>query len=172
MRYFQKIHTHAELKREYKKLAKLWHPDLNPDKPDALRTMQEINSQYADLAAILAGTGETSRAAEAHANGKTVKSDEFNLNEIVAEMRVIILSILNISPDLDVEITGLWVWVSGDTKPHKDALKNLGLRWASKKKKWYFAGVPSSGRGQWSMSDIRARYGSAKITEEKKAIPA
>lgn len=171
MQYFNGIRTQKGLHARWRQLVKKYHPDRNPD-PNATRITQEINSQYAKMASIIAEIDETRRAAEAHAAGRTVKSDEYNLNEIAAEMRAVILAILNISPELKIEITGLWIWVSGDTKPHKDALKKLGLRWASRKKRWYFAGVPSSGRGKWSMSDIRNRYGSATLEDEKKALTA
>ena len=37
---------------------------------------------------------------------------------------------------LDIQITGSWIWVSGDTKPHKTELGAHGLRWSRKKEKW------------------------------------
>lgn len=33
-----------------------------------------------------------------------------------------------------VEIVGNWIWISGETKANKDALKNLGCFYASKNK--------------------------------------
>ncbi len=71
---------------------------------------------------------------------------------------------------IEIEVCGMWVWVSGDTKPHKDALgKNgAGYRWAPKKKKWYYrhSECKSRGsRGKFSMNDIRERHGSEKIKE-------
>lgn len=32
------------------------------------------------------------------------------------------------------EVIGNWVWISGETKEHKDILKEMGCKWASKKK--------------------------------------
>jgi len=168
MKYFANIHTLEQLKKEFKRLALANHPDLHPERENATHLMQEINAQYAERAAHLIKRGERARAGEAHANGRTVKSDEVDLSEVVADMQKIILEILKISKDLEIEITGLWLWVSGDTRTHKAELKALGLRWASKKKLWYFAGVPSSGRGRSTMEDIRATYGSAKLRKEEK----
>lgn len=55
-------------------------------------------------------------------------------------------------------------WVHGDTKPVKDTLKEAGFKWASGKKLWYFAAVPSSGRRSGKdMSYIRTKYGSVLI---------
>lgn len=39
--------------------------------------------------------------------------------------------------DVYFNIEGTWMWVSGDTKPHREELKRLGLRWAPKRKMWY-----------------------------------
>ena len=38
---------------------------------------------------------------------------------------------------IEIEVCGSWVWVSGDTKPHKERLKALGFCWHSKKHCWY-----------------------------------
>ena len=38
-----------ELKRAYRSLIKLWHPDLNPDKPDAAEVTQKIIEAYGIL---------------------------------------------------------------------------------------------------------------------------
>lgn len=64
-------------------------------------------------------------------------------------------------PGLVVEVCGTWVWVSGETKQHKDALKMKGFRWASKKARWYWCPV-GSGRAKFgfTMNRIRQRYGS------------
>lgn len=35
-----------EIKRAFRKLAKEWHPDTNPDKPDAEARFKEINEAY------------------------------------------------------------------------------------------------------------------------------
>ena len=39
---------------------------------------------------------------------------------------------------LAVRETSLCIWLSGDTKPHKDALKKAGAKWSAKKSAWYF----------------------------------
>ena len=66
---------------------------------------------------------------------------------------------------LTIEICGSWVWVSGNTKPHKEALKAAGYRWNSKKVKWSFrpADYRSYNKGKWSMDQIRATYGSTEV---------
>lgn len=68
---------------------------------------------------------------------------------------------------LDIEICGAWVWVSGETKKHKEAQRSIKrgrLKYASKKKRWYFRpdDWTSRSRGNLSMDEIRSKYGSNK----------
>lgn len=69
-----------------------------------------------------------------------------------------------------LEVCGAWLWVSGNTKPHKEVFKKAGFFWASKKMQWYFRTpeYQSHSRGNWSMDDIRACHGSEKIDPEDK----
>ena len=39
---------------------------------------------------------------------------------------------------LSFKTTSLCIWVSGETKPIKEDLKRLGLRWAPKRQAWYW----------------------------------
>ena len=66
----------------------------------------------------------------------------------------------------DIEICGAWVWLHGDTKPHKELLKEAGFMWAPKKCLWYYrpADYKSKGRGKFSMDEIRNAHGSEKVT--------
>ena len=38
--------TQDEIKKAYRKMAKLYHPDLHPDDPDANRKMNDVNTAY------------------------------------------------------------------------------------------------------------------------------
>lgn len=69
---------------------------------------------------------------------------------------------------LKVEIIGKWIWISGDTKPHKEELKELGCRWSSDKKMWYWrpAGQRKTyfkGMKKMDLDEIRALHGSTQI---------
>ena len=48
-------HSINEIREAYRKLVKIYHPDLNPDNPDAHKKMVEINTAYEEL------TGESSQ---------------------------------------------------------------------------------------------------------------
>lgn len=66
---------------------------------------------------------------------------------------------------INIEVCGAWVWLSGETRPHKDSIKAAGYRWARKKQTWYFrpADYKSHNRGDWAMDDIRDKYGSTAV---------
>ena len=38
----------------------------------------------------------------------------------------------------DVRETCLCVWVSGDTRPHREELKAAGAKWSGKRQAWYW----------------------------------
>ncbi|CVK21558.1 DnaJ domain-containing protein [Sporomusa sphaeroides] len=144
--YFQDIHTIDELKKAYRKLAFKHHPDRGGD----TEIMKAVNAEYEQLFKKLNVTDE--------ATGKA----KFNMNDGFREM---IDKIINLD-GLEIEICGLWIWVSGNTKGHKEALKEAGFFWASKKKMWYWR--PEEGKVRYStgitdMDYIRNMYGSEAI---------
>jgi hypothetical protein len=67
--------------------------------------------------------------------------------------------------DLDIEIIGTFIWVGGSTYQHKDKLKSLGFKWASKKKLWFWTEVPSfiPKSKKKDIEEIRGKYGSKKV---------
>ena len=107
--YFEKVATIDELKKAYRKLAFKHHPDKGGDEA----TMKAVNAEYEQLFKELNIAGTTGES-------------KYNLNDGFREM---IDKIINLD-GLEIEICGLWVWVSGNTREHKDALKEAGFYWA------------------------------------------
>ena len=68
------------------------------------------------------------------------------------------------------ELVGLWLWISGDTKPFKEKLKELGARWSSKHSKWYYSPSPIKAKfkSKYKYSEIKQRYGSRSLNDIKK----
>lgn len=149
--YFRNCKTLDELKAEYRRLAMLHHPDRGGD----LETMKRINIEHDRIFEILkARHNET--------------ADEYHqTTETAAEFRDI-LSVLVKLDGLTIELCGCWIWISGDTKKHKDALKAAGCGWSANKMMWYWRHPED--RGHWhskktSISEIRRKYGSQIITD-------
>lgn len=75
---------------------------------------------------------------------------------------------------ISIEVCGAWVWVTGDTKDHKDTLKAAGYWWAPKKTAWYFRPPDhkSRNKGEWDLDKIRDTYGSTSVNHEVQPRPA
>lgn len=116
MNYFENCQTLEDAKALYKELVKKNHPDIGGD----LRTMQEINAEYAKFQANTAYTGARKRQQEANAEGKKSAGDYQDLNAVSEALREKIYFALNLA-GVEIELMGLWIWLTGNTKEHKEA---------------------------------------------------
>ncbi|SDR49198.1 J domain-containing protein [Pseudovibrio sp. Tun.PSC04-5.I4] len=133
----------TEIKAAYKLAAKKYHPDLNPAGGEMMKL---VNAAYDELRN--ATSTETSEEADV------------NYGE---ELNAALNAIINLE-GLEIEICGAWIWVGGNTFPHKEVLKSASFKFARKKQKWNFrpSAWKSKSRGNYSMEDIRATHGSAR----------
>ena len=144
--YFNHCRTLDELKKEYRRLAALHHPDHGGDNA----TMAAINNEYQTRFEVL----KKQHNASADEHHQTTEAPEEFINIINALCKI---------PGLIVELCGCWLWISGDTRPHKEELKAAGCRWSSSKKMWYWRHQEDGAywsRGKKSMGEIRMKYGS------------
>ena len=157
MNYFQFLDTVEAVKTRYRELAMQHHPD----KGGELATMQEINNQY--HAALKALDGQTQEE-----RTYTYKAD------IEQELMDKLQELLKLR-SLEIALIGYWIWVTGDTKPNKDALKAAGLQWHSKRKCWYYkpAGWKKGKRSSKSLEELAGKYGYRHFeTAEEERVPA
>lgn len=162
-----------EARSLYRKLARENHPDFGGD----LRTMQAINGEYAWYSANFAKGEARQRADEAHNMGRKSAADYHDLDNLAEVLRVKVEALLNISPEIVVEVCGLWVWVTGDTRKWHEQIKAVeGMKYAHNKQAWYYAAVPSFNRKSHSMDEIRNMHGSQvfarKEEEQRMPLPA
>lgn len=135
-----------DIKATYKKLALKYHPDRNPLGGEL---MKAVNAAFDFLIANLDKINQFQSADE---------NERYNYGEELER----VLTELNSLVGIVVEVIGNWVWISGNTKEHKDALKTLGCKWASQKKQWFFR--PEEHKSRWnrkehSIDEIREMYG-------------
>ena len=156
MKYFTNCKTAEELKKEYRKLAKQLHPDLGGDTEEFKIMQNEYEIMWERLKNI-----HTNSNGETYTKETTETPQEF----------INIINVLIKLKDIEVEICGSWLWITGNTKAHKDILKQLKFRWANKKQAWYYHTEPyrKKSKRELSLDEIRELFGSQqyKAKDEK-----
>ena len=145
---FSEVTGINEAKKVYKTLAKKLHPDVGGSEEE----FKILNSVYTDLI-----------------ENKIYFSNDFKID---LDLEKIISQILHFE-NITIELVGSWIWLSGDTKEIKDKLKELGFKWASKKKMWYYGEMKGKSHGEKSLDEIKDKYGSKtfkKKENEKLAV--
>jgi len=155
--YFQNCLTIEQIKKRYRELAQKFHPDHNKE-IDTNETMKEINLQY-EAFRNKKFTG---------VNHETGKTYEQNFNPFDG-YREIIDKLINLQ-GITIELCGTWLWVTGETKPYKDYLKELGFSFSGKKIAWYWhpGEFRKKSKKNMTLDDIRNLYGSNKVNKEEK----
>ena len=163
MKYFKNCHTAEELKKEYRKLAMKLHPDIVEGDGEEFKAMQ---AEFEKL-------WERLKNVHQNAKGETYTKTSETTTETPKEFINIINTLIRLN-GLEVEICGSWIWVSGNTKEHKEVLKQLNFKFAYKKKAWYYHAEPykKKSRRELTLDEIRDMFGSQKYDkkqdEEKK----
>lgn len=150
---FAECKTGEEVKALYKKLALKWHPDRGGDN----ESMKALNLAFEQV---------FNRLKDIHVNHNTGETYTKATYETPKEFIDLINNLFKLS-GIVIEICGSFVWVSGNTKEHKDALKALGLKYSANKTAWYKApvGYRKASNKKFSMDEIRDFYGSQIITK-------
>jgi hypothetical protein len=147
LKEFKGVEGINEAKKIYKTLAKKLHPDMEGGSEEAFKI---LNAVYTDLI-----------------EHKIYFSNDFKIDIELEKVISLILHFENIT----IELVGSWVWVSGDTKEIKEKLKELGFKWASKKKMWFYGEMKGRNPQEKSMEEIKSKYGSETLkSNEKKQI--
>jgi len=119
MNYFKSVTSLNDLKKEYRKLAKKYHPDCNST--DTNQVMKNINRQYKLLFEQLKHT-------------KNTTTNENNENENVYTFMNIINEYIKYQ-NMNIDIVGSWLWIDGNTYTIKDKSKETGSKLSGNKRK-------------------------------------
>lgn len=138
--------TEQDIKKAYKKAALKYHPDRNPL---GAELMKAVNSAFDFLMNNLENINKFQ---------SENKQSHYNYAEELEQ----VLNILSDLTGIIYEVIGNWIWISGKTKEHKDTLKEIGCKWAMKKKQWFYRPEEYKSRRnhkEHSIDEIREMHG-------------
>jgi len=171
--YFEGCNGKVEVRKQYMKLVKEFHPDRGGD----AEMMKVINAQYERLEKRMFDNAQEENK-RSHASGNEQRADTRHFDAHLFEA---VLNKLMKLPDealehLTFEVIGAWVWISGDTKPVKDIIKDAGFKFARKKVAWYWypEGFEAKGKSHGDLDKIRDMHGSTTLNmhrEHRSALP-
>lgn len=140
------------LKKAFREKALQYHPDRQGGNAEYMKL---INEAYALL---MKNIGKY-RVSEAQA------SDETPLTEKLTEIYERIKHFQGIT----IEVCGTWFWITGNTYMYKDQLKEMGFRWANKKKSWYYheGEYRKETKRSWDLDEIRSKFSAYTLNSEK-----
>lgn len=153
IKYFTNVETLEQLKKEYRQLAKKYHPDISKI-DNATLHMQAINKEYDILFDQLKQIGTTIK------------------NETSATFKNIINDLIKYD-NITIDIVGSWLWVYGKgTFKIKDQLKKHGFVWRRKRKKWSLGELTKkSYKNNLTYNDIINKYGLERMTTKNNNKP-
>lgn len=148
MKYFENVETLEELKKAYKKVVFMLHPDRNKDR-DTTKEFQAMQNEY---------DKKFSEVKDYRRNKDNVKYYKV-CNETPDIFKNIIEKIIHFD-NVTIEIIGEWLWVSGETKSYAEILKSLKFRWSPNKLAWYYheGGYKKRGKKKLNMAELRALW--------------
>jgi curved DNA-binding protein CbpA len=159
MQFFSGCTTVEEVKARYRELARKHHPDLGGD----TATMQKINAEYEQTLKQLDGQEAIGSDGKTHRYHYNQQLEKDLMEKIQA-----LLSALGQDDLIDIILIGRWIWIVGNTKPHKEILKALECRFHGARKCWFWRSEDQRGRrsSQGSLEDLAMKYGYARFKKE------
>ena len=165
MTYFKNVNTLEELIKQYKELLKRYHPD-NPN--GSTEATQQINQEYEKLFKLLKDKHDSKQTSNTKEKTSFYNNMKYDFSEDI-KLREVLNKVINFT-DVTIELCGSWIWISGNTYQYKKELKEIGFKWASNKKAWYWHSEAFRKRSnkKLSMNDIRNYYGSTEVQPEQR----
>ncbi len=158
--YFENVDCVEELKKQFLAKCKELHPD-NGGNEEAFKAMSN------EYEVLFKKYKNIHRNVQENATKTTYTSSKETL-EKAGEFMNIVIQLMGLK-GIEIELCGRWLWISGDTKAHKDILKSMGCKWANNKKMWSWHFPEDTTRRTRKTKDmnyIRNMYGSMKFEEQ------
>lgn len=133
MKYFENCKNIEDIKEMYRKLAKKLHPDCGGNAEEFKKMSAEYTTAY-------------NRFKNVHRSQAADQTEKTEYREYTAEEFADIINKVIHLDGVEIEIVGTWVWLSGNTYPHRETIKAAGFFFSSKHKKWYYNGNTKKSR--------------------------
>ena len=146
------------LKKAYKAYALKYHPDRNPGFEELMKLGNAANDLLKQTAYLW--TKIEYQQAEA--------SKEYPIDEEIAN----IYKNIKHFPGITITLSGVWLWITGNTKPLKEEFKKMGFTWCPKKCAWSWKPQDYKRKFRheaWSFDRIYSRYGKEDLLSEERA---
>ena len=158
--YFNLARCLEDVKELYKKYVLELHPDKGGNMWDFIEMKKQYDSAFNRLKNIHRTFDENNNE----------KFYEKVTDEVPAEYANLIDILINFE-GVKIELLGKWLWLSGNTKPYKEKIKNLGFRWSKKKLAWYntfgYLSVTNRYTQQMNMDALREHWQAQEIKKNK-----
>ena len=163
MTYFKNVETLEQLRKQYRDLLKKYHPDNGGSE----EITKAINTEYEQLFKILKNRHE-SKSTGAESKSSSYENNKYSFEED-EKLREILQKIIHFE-GVTIEICGSWIWLSGNTYQYRKEFKEIGFKWASTKKQWYWHSEDyvKKSHKTLSMDDIRKKYGSTEVKTDSR----
>lgn len=154
--YFANLKTPDEIRAAFNRLAAIHHPGNG----GAAATYRELERQYLEALKQADGVEMRKESGETYAY-KYIETAERTIAEKINQLLSLGLA------GVKVMLIGKWIWVDGDTKPNRAALKGAGMKWHSHREKWFWhEGKWHGRRSRGSLESLAAKYGYREFADK------
>ena len=168
--YFSSCHCIEELKELYRQLALKNHPDRG----GVEEVMKAINASF-DVYFERLKNIHMKPVKEGQPQPTAYEEKYYTASQATEEtgeqFRAIINALLSLK-GCKVELIGRWIWITGDTRQHKEKLKELGCRYCPKKQAWNYHHPSDASRSRrpHQMDELRTMYRTATIIKDEERL--
>jgi hypothetical protein len=134
-------------------------------------SLERVEQRFIELTKVFAGQNEmlglihadytVLKGTHSIAKPADTNKDQVTMNDMIDALHAKVKS-----EGIQVEIIKDWLWVSGRTFDIRNELKELGFRYSSDKKAWYFRNEEKRVSGKHDplpFNEIREKYGSREV---------
>jgi len=140
-----------DIKKLYREYAKKTHPDHGGDAEE----FKILNASY--LEALQNLNGQTFDERVYNYKQETEEQIIKDIDELLKKKWI----------DININIVGRWLWLTGNTYNHRRELKILGFSFSGNRKLWYKGYTKVSRNHPGSFKDICAKYGLEEVQQTK-----